>query len=46
MNLASGQGASVREVVDNASAVTGVAIDARDTAPTWGSIIALSEHAP
>ena len=31
VNLASGQGASVREVVDKASAVTGVAIDARDS---------------
>jgi UDP-arabinose 4-epimerase len=31
VNLASGQGASVREVVDNAIAVTGVAIDARDS---------------
>jgi UDP-glucose 4-epimerase len=31
VNLASGQGASVREVVDTASAVTGIAIDARDS---------------
>ena len=32
VNLASGQGASVREVIDTASAVTGTAIDARDRA--------------
>jgi UDP-glucose 4-epimerase len=31
VNLASGQGASVREVIDTASAVTGIAIDARDS---------------
>src|SRR5262249_11011659 len=31
VNLASGQGASVREVIDTASAVTGLAIDARDS---------------
>jgi UDP-glucose-4-epimerase GalE len=31
VNLASGQGASVREVIDMASAVTGTTIDARDS---------------
>ena len=31
VNLASGQGVSVRKIIDTASAVTGVAIDARDS---------------